>query len=63
MTPIQLRLNFSERTLSGAVARCHIVVVLHDVGAIPHTDELRIVCALHLRRGDFDEPLHHHIAR
>jgi hypothetical protein len=38
------------------VARCHIVVVLHDVSMLADTYELRIVRAFHLRGAHADQP-------
>ena len=46
-----------------ALPAFQIVHLGDDVGAIAHADELRIVCTLHLRRGDLDEALHHDVAR
>ena len=46
-----------------AFARPHVVHLGHDVGALADADKLRIVRALHLRRGDLDEPRQHFIRR
>ena len=45
------------------VSWCHIVIMLDDISAVTDTHELGIMRPFHLRRGDSDKTLHHHIAR
>ena len=62
----RLQVHHRQHAIHGgarAMAWCHVVVMLDDVGPLADTNELRVMRPFHLRRRDTDETLHHDVAR